>query len=71
MAFVSKKDGTKLADVVLRSVKGEIYYDYQEYDANLFLKFGDGSEVAMDVYFSSGFDNLTTKFQDFINSFNQ
>jgi hypothetical protein len=72
MAFVSKKDGTKLADVVLRSVKGEIYYDYQEeYDANLFLKFGDGSEVAMDVYFSSGFDNLTTKFKDFINSFNQ
>jgi hypothetical protein len=72
MALVSKKDGTKLADVVLRSVRGDInYYDEQEYNTNLYLRFSDSSEVAMDVYFSSGFDNLATKFKDFINSFNQ
>lgn len=69
MALVSKKDGTKLADVVQKSEKGGIYYGYQEYDTVLYLRFSDNTEVAMDVYFSSGFDNLTTKFQDFINSF--
>ncbi len=69
MALVSKKDGTKLADVIQKSEKGEIYYGYQEYDTVLYLRFSDNTEVAMDVYFSSGFDNLTTKFQDFINSF--
>ena len=71
MALVSKKDGTKLADVVLRSVRGDInYYDEQEYNTNLYLRFGDNTEVAMDVYFSDGFDTLAAKFQEFINSFN-
>jgi hypothetical protein len=71
MAFVSKKDGTKLADVIQKSEKGDIYYGMQEYHTVLYLSFGDGSLVAMDVYFSSVFDNLATKFQDFFNSFNQ
>ena len=71
MAFVSKKDGTKLADVIQKSEKGDIYYGVQEYDSVLYLRFNDSTEVAMDVYFSSGFDNLATKFQNFFNSFNQ
>lgn len=89
MSLVSKKDGTKLADVVQRSEKGESWnvqsswngsywvYDpnstikVQEYNTIMYLRFNDSTEVAMDVYFSSGFDNLSTKFQNFINSFNQ
>ena len=88
MALVSKKDGTKLADVIQKSEKGNSwevqstwngsYWAYdpystikvQEYDTVLYLRFSDNTEVAMDVYFSSGFDTLETKFQDFINSFN-
>ncbi len=70
MALVSKKDGTKLADVIQNSEKGGIYYGTQEYDTILYLRFSDNTIVAMDVYFSAGFDTLATKFQEFIISFN-
>lgn len=70
MALVSKKDGTKLADVIQNSEKGGIYYGTQEYDTILYLRFSDNTIVAMDVYFSTGFDTLATKFQEFIISFN-
>ena len=70
MALVSKKDGTKLADVVQRSVKaGTNYYGQDQYDNLLFLRFNDKTEVAMDVYFSTGFDTLETKFEDFLKAF--
>jgi hypothetical protein len=69
MALVSKKDGTKLADVVKRSVKGNIYNGHQEYNDLLFLRFNDKTEVAMDAYFSSGFGTFETKFEDFLNGF--
>ena len=88
MSLVSKKDGTKLADVIQKSEKGTGYYSnvkwdngawiydatggvfVQDYDNTLYLRFNDNTEVAMEVYFSSGFSNLETKFQDFIKSFN-
>ncbi|MFV5698339.1 hypothetical protein ACM55H_08190 [Flavobacterium sp. ZT3R17] len=41
----------------------------QYYDEVLYLKFGDGTEVAMSSYFSTGFDDLETKFEDFLKSF--
>ena len=69
MALVSKKDGTKLADVVQRSVKGDLYYGQQQYDDILFLRFNDKTEVAMDVYFSTGFGTFETKFEDFLKAF--
>ena len=74
MALVSKKDGTKIADVFERSEKGESYYNYQgnliqNYDNVLYLRFKDNTEVAMDV--SDGFSTLETKFQDFIDAFNR
>lgn len=96
LILVSKKDGTKIADVLTRSEKGysytnEVpvwikneyytnggYWSYsgngeevtiQHYDENLYLKFNDNTEVEMSVYFSTGFDNLEKKFEDFLKSF--
>jgi hypothetical protein len=91
LILVSKKDGTKIADVIQRSEKGysSIYYYVwnsanggywswdsnsngtiiQEYDEILYLKFNDSTEVAMSTYFSEGFDNLETKFEDFLKAF--
>lgn len=93
LILVSKKDGTKIADVIQRSEKGYSYNSYsiwvasnnsyggywdynsnggalvQYYDEVLYLKFNDNTEVAMSSYFSTGFDNLETKFENFLKSF--
>lgn len=90
LILVSKKDGTKIADVITRSEKGysETYHYewntannywswndnntgflYQEYDQALYLKFNDNTEVEMSAYFSTGFDDLEKKFEDFLKSF--
>lgn len=95
LILVSKKDGTKIADVIQRSEKGYSYTDYsdkwvidadytnggywtynpeggtlvQYYDEVLYLKFNDNTEVAMSSYFSTGFEDLETKFEDFLLSF--
>jgi hypothetical protein len=55
------------------------YWDYnpnggtiiQYYDEELYLKFNDNTEVSMSTYFSEGFDNLETKFEDFIKAFDK
>lgn len=90
LILVSKKDGTKIADVITKSEKGysdTYHYEwdtaykywswnnnntgflYQEYDQVLYLKFNDSTEVAMSTYFSEGFDNLETKFENFLKAF--
>lgn len=96
LMLVSKKDGTKIADVIQHSEKGYSYYDtynkwvtynnnyggywvwnnnqnigtlVQYYDTVLYLKFNDNTEVEMSAYFSTGFDNLETKFEDFLKAF--
>ena len=95
LILVSKKDGTKIADVVYRSEKDYSYitnlplwipyYNYtdggywswgegeaftvQYYDEVLYLKFNDNTEAEMSAYFSSGFETLETKFEDFLKSF--
>ncbi|PJJ09520.1 hypothetical protein CLU83_2884 [Flavobacterium sp. 1] len=95
MILVSKKDGTKIADVIQKSEKGDSYNSshvwvndntvknyggywnwssnpgvlVQEYDEVLYLKFNDSTEVEMSTYFSTGFDNLNTKFEDFLKAF--
>lgn len=96
MILVSKKDGTKIADVFQKSQKGDTYnsnviwktdssvntyggywtWDYntvgtsvQQYDEVLYLKFNDNTEVEMSLYFSTGFDTLNTKFEDFLKAF--
>jgi hypothetical protein len=94
LILVSKKDGTKIADVVMRSEKGETYdtqlpvwvedsnnggywstwdstesITVQYYDEVYYLKFNDNTEVEMSAYFSTGFDNLTTKFENFLKAF--
>ncbi|TDO77924.1 hypothetical protein EV143_103164 [Flavobacterium chryseum] len=92
LILVSKKDGTKIADIVVHSEKStdsytfylpEWYNGYWQstdegeqfteayYDEVYYLKFNDNTEVAMSVYFSEGFDNLNTKFEDFYTSFNK
>lgn len=93
--LASKKDGTKIADIVMRSEESGKYFPYEKWvvDASYsnggywtndynsqvviksykevyYLKFSDNTEVAMSVYFSEGFENLNTKFQDFFNSLN-
>ncbi len=96
LILVSKKDGTKIADVVYRSEKAYSYVaelpvwftnkyypnggywetngkgekiTVQYYDEVLYLKFNDSTEVAMSSYFSTGFDNLATKFEEFLKAF--
>ena len=95
LMLVSKKDGTKIADVIQHSEKGYFYntyskwvvsnnyppyggfWDYdpkggvlvQYYDTVLYLKFNDNTEVEMSAYFSTGFDTLETKFEDFLKAF--
>ena len=96
LILVSKKDGTKIADVINSSDKGysydaelpvwvtDSYYTaggywswngngktitIQHYDEVLYLKFNDSTEVAMSTYFSEGFENLETKFEDFLKAF--
>lgn len=89
LILVSKKDGTKIADVVYRSEK-EYSYDIklpvwygtewswygngeiittQYYDEVLYLKFNDNTEVEMSAYFSTGFEDLEDKFEDFLEAF--
>ena len=73
LLLVSKKDGTKIADVIQHSEKGYSYYSngtlVQYYDTVLYLKFNDNTEVEMGAYFSTGFDALETKFEDFLKAF--
>jgi len=91
LILVSKKDGTKIADIIQRSEveshqtklpiwntqykywewwseKGEDFTQ-QYYNEVSYLKFSDKTEVEMSVYFSTGFENFETKFEDFIKSF--
>jgi len=96
LILVSKKDGTKIADVVYHSEKGYSYdaelpvwiinsnytnggywswngngeiITIQYYDEVLYLKFNDNTEVEMSAYFSTGFDTLETKFENFLKAF--
>ncbi|MCW2120577.1 hypothetical protein [Flavobacterium sp. 7A] len=95
LILVSKKDGTKIADVIQSSEKGYSYINYsvwvkdnstnggywswnsnnntgalvQQYDEVLYLKFNDNTQVEMSAYFSSGFDDLEKKFEDFLKAF--
>lgn len=92
LILVSKKDGTKIADLVQHSEKSgndyirnlpvwnaqNSYWSYsntgeafsQPYlEEVLYLKFNDNTEVSFSTYFSSGFEKLETKFEDFIKAF--
>ncbi|SCZ02036.1 hypothetical protein SAMN02927916_0194 [Flavobacterium anhuiense] len=94
LILVSKKDGTKIADIVQHSEKdGEYTFNLPIWDAEFkywdnwnstgesftrpylyeayYLKFNDNTEVEMSAYFSSGFEKLQTKFDDFIAAFNK
>jgi len=94
LILVSKKDGTKIADIIQHSekdgentfnlpiwntqseywntwnTKGESFTQLFFYEA-YYLKFNDNTEVEMSAYFSSGFEKLQTKFDDFIAAFNK
>lgn len=93
LILVSKKDGTKIADIVVHSEKstdpytfnlplwvtyeGGGYWSWGEgeafteefYNEVYYLKFSDNTEVEMGAYFSTGFEALEAKFEDFIKSF--
>jgi hypothetical protein len=96
LILVSKKDGTKIADVVMHSEKdyaynrelpiwhADQYYTnggywstwdstesitLQYYDEVYYLRFNDNTEVEMSTYFSTGFDTLSTKFENFLTAF--
>ncbi|PBI93342.1 hypothetical protein BSF41_04220 [Flavobacterium sp. ACN2] len=94
LILVSKKDGTKIADIVQHSEKdGEYTFNLPIWDAEFkywdnwnstgesftrpylyeayYLKFNDNTEVEMSAYFSTGFEKLQTKFDDFIAAFNK
>lgn len=71
LILVSKKDGTKIADIKLYSEKedgnSQVDYYYEVY----YLKFNDSTEVEMGAYFSIGFEKFEQKFEDFIKSFQE
>ncbi|HSD07353.1 hypothetical protein [Flavobacterium sp.] len=92
LILVSKKDGTKIADVVARSEKDSYSYTFNlpvwdssyggywnwgqgesftqvYYNEVYYLRFNDKTEVEMSAYFSTGFTNFETKFEDFITAF--
>lgn len=94
LILVSKKDGTKIADIIQHSEKSSDDYTSQlpvwnaeggywtndgtgesytlsYLDEVYYLKFNDNTEVSMATYFSKGFENLQTKFDDFIKAFNK
>ncbi|QYS91986.1 hypothetical protein JJC04_04995 [Flavobacterium covae] len=45
---------------------GTVYQKVERYDVKYYLKFDDNSVVAMNVYFSTGFDTLKNQIEDFI-----
>lgn len=71
LILVSKKDGTKIADLVQHSEKEDNEYDSEVdyYNAVTYLKFGDNTEVEMSAYFSAGFEDFEAKFEDFLKAF--
>lgn len=71
LILVSKKDGTKIADIVQHSVKEENPWEslVDYYNPVYYLKFSDNTEVEMEAYFSEGFSTFETKFEDFIKAF--
>lgn len=72
LILVSKKDGTKIADIVQYAEKeGNSGSSVQYYNSVNYLKFSDKTEVEMSAYFSEGFDKLETKFDDFVKAFNK
>ncbi|MFC4746230.1 hypothetical protein [Flavobacterium branchiicola] len=73
LILVSKKDGTKIADIIQHSEKDQDNNNsnVEYYNATYYLKFNDSTEAAMSTYFSKGFDTLITKFEDFIIAFNK
>ena len=44
---------------------------YEIYEPVLYLKFGDNSLAEAEAYFSSGFDKLEKKWEDFVDAFNR
>ncbi|MBS7230110.1 hypothetical protein KHA90_03650 [Flavobacterium psychroterrae] len=71
LILVSKKDGTKIADIVQHTEKEDGDYETKYYNGVYYLKFSDKTEAEMSVYFSEGFDKFETKFEDFIKAFNK
>ena len=57
----------KLAEMALDVFFNRIERNFKLISNN--LPFGDGTEVAMSSYFSTGFDDLETKFENFLKSF--
>ncbi|AMO20461.1 hypothetical protein [Flavobacterium columnare] len=50
---------------------GTVYQKVERYDVKYYLKFDDNSVVAMNVYFSTGFDSLKSQIEDFITFLNK
>ena len=71
LILVSKKDGTKIANIVLHSEKEDGNYSIDYYNEVYYLKFSDNTEVEMSAYFSTGFENFEAKFEDFIKAFEE
>jgi hypothetical protein len=70
LILVSKKDGTKIADIVQHAEKEDNNNsEVQNYRTTHYLKFNDNTEVEMKAYFSEGFSTLQTKIEDFIKAF--
>ncbi|MDR0873503.1 MAG: hypothetical protein LBN27_08600 [Prevotellaceae bacterium] len=74
--LISLSDKTKIAEVHFDVIEeqGE-YWNGEEYVTGTYynsvenLVFGDGTKVAIDVYFGEGFDTVTKAWEDFISKF--
>ena len=71
VVLVSTKDNCKIADVTYKAME-DCYWDWDcDYYISPFLKFGDGSEIDAEVYFSEGFGELEDTWEDFVDAFSR
>jgi hypothetical protein len=94
IALASTKDGSKIADVTVKSESDGTYTDpyywdsntgswqyddnnwtetrkYDYYEHKYYLKFNDNTLVETSTYFSEGFNNIETKWEDFVKVFDR
>ena len=67
IALIATKDGYKIADIIPKSEPDEDYPG--NYIVNFYLQFNDDSCAEASVYFSEGFDNLISKWENFLKAF--
>ena len=65
VALIAIKDGYKIADIIPRSELS----DDGNYTVNYYLKFNDGTYAELEAFFSEGFEDLESKWKEFVDAY--